>query len=78
MSRTTPIQWCDSTVNPVMGCAGCELWDGKRKTCYAGQLHARRKHHAGFASDFLKPTLFPQRLADAAKWPDLTGTVRED
>src|SRR5689334_2852280 len=26
MSKSTPIQWCDSTVNPVMGCAGCELF----------------------------------------------------
>ena len=22
----TKIQWCHSTVNPVMGCDGCELW----------------------------------------------------
>jgi len=24
--RKTNIQWCHSTVNPVMGCDGCELW----------------------------------------------------
>ena len=24
--KTTKIQWTDSTVNPVMGCGGCELW----------------------------------------------------
>ncbi len=24
--KTTDIQWCHSTVNPVMGCDGCELW----------------------------------------------------
>lgn len=24
--NSTPIQWCDSTVNPVMACDGCELW----------------------------------------------------
>ena len=24
--KDTKIQWCDSTVNPVMGCQGCELW----------------------------------------------------
>jgi hypothetical protein len=24
--KTTKIQWCHSTVNPVMGCDGCELW----------------------------------------------------
>lgn len=26
MSQKTAIQWCDSTVNPTMGCDGCELW----------------------------------------------------
>lgn len=26
MSQKTKIQWCDSTVNPGMGCDGCELW----------------------------------------------------
>ena len=24
--KNTTIQWADSTVNPVMGCNGCELW----------------------------------------------------
>ena len=24
--KNTKIQWCHSTVNPVMGCNGCELW----------------------------------------------------
>jgi protein gp37 len=24
--RNTSIQWCHSTINPIMGCAGCELW----------------------------------------------------
>lgn len=27
--KKTKIQWCHSTVNPVMGCAGCELWPGR-------------------------------------------------
>jgi protein gp37 len=26
MARNTNIQWCDDTVNPVMGCDGCELF----------------------------------------------------
>jgi len=26
MSEKTLIQWCHTTVNPVMGCLGCELW----------------------------------------------------
>ena len=28
--KITKIQWCDSTVNPVMGCEGCELWPTSR------------------------------------------------
>jgi len=26
MSKITKIQWCHSTVNPIMGCGGCELF----------------------------------------------------
>jgi hypothetical protein len=26
MSQKTKIQWCDSTINPTMGCSGCELF----------------------------------------------------
>lgn len=62
MRKSTPIQWCDSTVNPVMGCGGCELWDEVHKTCYAGTLHGRRAGQKGFARSFLSPTLFPGRL----------------
>lgn len=29
--KKTKIQWCHSTVNPEMGCDGCELWPGKGK-----------------------------------------------
>lgn len=27
--KHTNIQWCHSTINPVMGCNGCELWPGR-------------------------------------------------
>lgn len=27
--KHSPIQWCDSTVNPAMGCDGCELWPAR-------------------------------------------------
>jgi len=79
MSDNTPIQWADSTVNPVMGCNGCELWSPKRKTCYAGKQHEwRGASHKGFADVFAQPTLFPGRIAEAARWTDLTGTERPD
>lgn len=78
MSEKTSIEWCDSTVNPVMGCAGCELWNARNKTCYAGQLHERRGGMKGFAAVFERPTLFPGRVRQAAGWSDLYGTKRTD
>jgi hypothetical protein len=30
LSKETVIQWCHSTVNPVMGCPGCELFPAPR------------------------------------------------
>jgi len=29
--KQTDIQWAHSTINPVMGCDGCELWPGRGK-----------------------------------------------
>jgi protein gp37 len=29
--KTTKIQWCDDTCNPMMGCDGCELWPSEAK-----------------------------------------------
>lgn len=80
MSLHTTIEWCDSTVNPVMGCDGCELWDPRRdvRICYAGQLHEMRAGRPGYADDFLVPKLFPGRMAAAARWRDLTGQPRPD
>jgi protein gp37 len=31
MSHITDIQWCDSTMNPIMGCGGCELFPSPGK-----------------------------------------------
>ena len=42
MAETTGIQWVDGTVNPTMGCDGCELWNTRTKKCYAGKLHQLR------------------------------------
>lgn len=35
MAAKTEIQWCDSTVNPIMGCAGCELFPSPAKVLAA-------------------------------------------
>jgi protein gp37 len=78
MGIKTPIEWCDSTVNPTMGCDGCELWTAERKICYAGKLHERRIGHPGFAPSFEEVTEFPGRMQKATEWSDLTGQPRPD
>ena len=81
MGQTTKIQWCDGTVNPTMGCEGCELWNRERgiKRCYAGVLHDRHGgRNPGFAPVFEEVVPFPGRMAEAAKWGDLRGRRRRD
>jgi len=79
MSIATKIQWCDSTCNPTMGCEGCELWTGSIKKCYAGTLHVRfGGASSGYADTFEDVTLFPGRMEEATRWPDMTGTDRSD
>jgi protein gp37 len=81
MSIATKIQWCDSTCNPTMGCEGCELWNPKtgERSCYAGLLHLRYGGSTkGYSPTFEQLTYWPGRMAEAARWPDLTGTARKD
>lgn len=77
MSEHTPIEWCDSTVNPTENCDGCELWSPRRgiKICYAGRLTERRRGRGAFDEPI---KLFPGRMAAAAKWSDLRGQMRAD
>ena len=83
MSQHSPIQWCDSTVNPVMGCDGCELWQrpelpNARRSCFAGVQHQFRGGNPGWAKRFEVVEQFPGRMAQAARWSDLTGHPRAD
>lgn len=75
MGIKTAIEYADSTVNPVMGCTGCELL---KDHCYARRLCARYAGLKGWPKDFTKPEHFPGRLEKALKWKDLTGTKRPD
>ena len=52
--KKTKIDWCDCTINPVVGCKGNCEW------CYACKLNDR--FH--FVSDFHIPTFFPGRLEE--------------
>lgn len=76
MGKETFIEWCDSTVNPTgFQCCGCELWNGEIKICYSGTFAER----IGGPGAFEKPVeLKPGRMAQAARWPDLTGKPRKD
>lgn len=78
MSKDTKIQWCDSTLNLQMGCDGCELWTGDVRKCYAGNQTARYGGQKGYPESFDKPKIFPERLDEALKWKDLTGTDRPE
>lgn len=52
--KKTKIDWCDSTINPVMGCPnGCEY-------CYARKLNTRFK----WIEDWSKPQFFSERLKE--------------
>lgn len=52
--KKTKIDWCDCTINPVVGCPrGCEY-------CYACKMNCR----FGWVEDFSKPQFFPERLKD--------------
>lgn len=78
MANSSSIQWCDDTVNPVMGCDGCELHNKRDPTtCYSFRLHqSRGRGNPGYAADFDKPTMFPGRTMRAARARDLRGECR--
>ena len=84
MIDVSDIQWCDGTVNPVMGCDGCELWQSTTKTdprrsCYAAIL-TDNKHgkSRGYPPTFAQVMRFAGRMAKTAARPDLQGLRRPD
>lgn len=75
MGIKTKIEWCDSTINPIMGCTGCTL---RKDHCYAAALCTRYAGHKGWPKSFDEPEFFPGRIAQALKWSGLTGKARPD
>jgi protein gp37 len=83
MAKGTKIEWADDTVNAEMGCDGCELWDPKNgvRICYAGvqtEMRLSKGPRKGWPPAFDQPAIFPGRVAEAARWKDLTGTMRPE
>ncbi len=88
MSQHTPIEWCDSTVNPTSGCGGCELYNPHRPdeaVCYAKWLHERRfarnpvfKKSGHYAPTFDEVRMVAGRVQETVKWSDLRGKARAD
>ena len=79
MGKDTNIEWCDSTINGSSGCDGCELWNDKKHTCYAGILHTTRLALSLpklYARNFRTVQMIPGRFAQAAAWSDLRGVDR--
>ena len=59
MGIKTKIEWCDSTINPIMGCTGCAL---RKDHCYAAALCAHYAGRKGWPKSFDQPEFFPGRL----------------
>ena len=83
MGEKTDIEWCDSTLNLMMGCDGCELRAGTVNTCYAGQIvdkmvSSPKGPPKGWPLAFDKPLIFAERILLLDKWKDLTGTDRPE
>lgn len=80
MGIKTKIEFADSTINPVMGCTGCELYhsDSNKNHCYAATLVNRYAGRKGWPKDFNKPEYFLERMEKALRWSDLTGQRREN
>lgn len=80
MAISTDIDWADSTLNLLMGCDGCELWNPAKgvRHCYAGSMTAIHAGRKGWPKSFGEPKLFLGRLDAALAWSDLRGKDRAD
>lgn len=82
MSEKTSIEYADTSLNPMMGCAGCELWSGtgtagpRVRVCYAGKLTSVYGGRRGWPDTFERPKIFPERFDQIERLTDLTGSER--
>lgn len=79
MGKKCNIGYVDSSINPIRGCPGCELWTAETRVCYAGRLISRWAGKTPvWPAEFTKPALFPKDFEKSASWPALTGTDRDE
>ena len=78
MSLHTPIEWCDSAVNPVMGCDGCELWQPDKgiRHCYAGTIHQVRAGNPDVVvCDIMMPKLNGLEVVERLQADEATADI---
>jgi len=62
-----------------MGCAGCELCNSERRSCYAAIQHDLYGGvRQGYSPTFSNITFWPGRMAATARLPDLNGLRRNE
>jgi protein gp37 len=79
--KLTNIEWTHSTINGSSGCDGCELWNDRTRTCYAGQVHENRlapSYPDNYASAFDEVRMIPGRFAQAASWGPPTSKENQN
>lgn len=76
MSADTAIEYADSSANPMSGCLGCELWNSKVRTCYAGRMTEQYAGAKGWPRKFEEPTMFEGRMDKAIGMLDIAGKER--
>ncbi len=74
MSAKTKIQWCDTTVNPVMGCGGCELFPKPAEVLAAIDRHLIEEPVNGWVSGQARQVL-TELLAEV--WQQLLEAIVE-
>lgn len=80
MAVKSSIGYIDSSINPIRGCGGCELWNLKTDTkiCYAGRMISRWAGKGSVWPDkFTEPIFVNGQLEKTYRWPDLTNMARE-
>lgn len=75
MSAQTSIQWCDSTVNPIMGCGGCELFPSPGIILDDLDLIAKRSGMKRMSSKVLFKELVDERFATGKVRPEVKRAV---